>query len=280
MKTKRIAGSMMMAVAGLVLCVSTVMANKPSRRSGRTVPDTVVVTRTDTVFITSPAAENLPEGEDAEFAYISNSYQLEAYKLKMQAKMEEDQRKDAREVEERTYKRNLDRDWTRNEQIFRIISKYSSLLAVWLVPVAIVFFYVYHQRRRREQIEMVFDMMRSGIDVTPAQLAALGIGSSPLWQQMANGMNTIMNSGESVDSTDIATSEYCMKRIVWGVIVLVAGFALACSSNSGVFFFIGLLVAAVMFGQAFIRYRINRVIIKKQNKNSTTRTKGQSDADV
>lgn len=266
---------MIMAFAGLTLCVSTIMAQKNSRRIARNVPDTVVITKTDTVFVTAPAANQLPEGKNADIAYITNSYQLEAYKQKLAFEKEEARQKAA----ERMAQRDMDREYDRQRNAFNMISKYSSLVAIWLVPLAVIFLYVYHQRRRREQVEMVFDMLRSGIEVSPEILAALGIGSGTVWQQMANGMNAMMN-GAGI--TDISTASYCLKRVVWGILIIVVSFFLACIFNNGAVFYIGAVIASVMFAQAFIRHRLQRTFIQGQRKNSAVKdmTGGNPDADV
>lgn len=202
--------------------------------------DTVVVYRTDTVYINNVSEG---DGELNEAAQITNSYQFEAYKLKLSEEKQERIRKD----EADSYRRKIDDDSHKNWDFYSLLSSYFFLLLFGVaLPVLVVFLYLNYSKRRQQRYEMLIDLMRSGVDIKPELLDVL----SP---SLIN-----LNWRVAIPKTDKAMTAqhytYCLKRVVWALACLLIGVAFSVIANKGIFFGFGVVVAVVLLMQAAIRY--------------------------
>lgn len=208
--------------------------------------DSVVIYRTDTVYINNVADE---DGNVSELAQITNQYQLEAYKAKLReesnATVESESDRQRNSIENGVYERRL---------IFNLFSSYFTLFLMGVgLPCLVLFLYLHYSKKRQQRYEMLIDLIRSGVELKPEILDALSLNWMNInWRMLAPQKNI----GMAVERKGMAAEHYvyCVKRIAWAVFCVAFGTVLAAISNSGVMFGLGVAVALVLLLQAAIRY--------------------------
>lgn len=217
--------------------------------------DTVVVYRTDTVYINN-VTDN--EGNVSEVAQITNQYQLEAYK----AKLEDEKNRQIRDKEVDANRRHIEDNSYEDRQMFNLFSSYFSLLMFGLgLPCLVVFIYLHYMKNRQQRYEILADLMRSGVEVKPEMIEALSLSRGKInWSAFS------VKPGKAMAADNYL---YCLKRVVWAVACLVISFVLAAISHSGACFGIGVIVAAVLLMQTAVRYLSQSYIAKNSENNNT-----------
>ena len=233
-----IAVSMQAAAARKGGSARTVDAQKPA--------DSVVIYRTDTVYINNVADE---DGNVSELAQITNQWQLEAYKAKLReesnATVESESDKQRKRIENGVYEQR---------KIFQVFASYFTLVLMGVgLPCLVLFLYLHYSKKRQQRYEMLIDLIRSGVEMKPEILDALSLSMIKInWRMLAPQKNT----GMAVERKGMAAEHYvyCLKRIAWAVFCVAFGTVLAAMSNEGVMFGLGVAVALVLLLQAAIRY--------------------------
>ena len=233
-----IAVSMQAAAARKGGSARTVDAQKPA--------DSVVIYRTDTVYINNVADE---DGNVSELAQITNQWQLEAYKAKLReesnATVESESDRQRKSIENGVYEQR---------QIFKLFGSYFTLVLMGVgLPCLVLFLYLHYSKKRQQRYEMLIDLIRSGVEMKPEILDALSLSMIKInWRMLAPQKNT----GMAVERKGMAAEHYvyCLKRIAWAVFCVAFGTVLAAMSNEGVMFGLGVAVALVLLLQAAIRY--------------------------
>lgn len=208
--------------------------------------DSVVIYRTDTVYINNVADE---DGNVSELAQITNQWQLEAYKAKLReesnATVESESDRQRKSIENGVYERR---------QIFNLFSSYFTLFLMGVgLPCLVLFLYLHYSKKRQQRYEMLIDLIRSGVELKPEILDALSLNwMKTNWRMLAPQKNT----GMAMERKGMAAEHYvyCVKRIAWAVFCVAFGTVLAAISNNGVMFGLGVAVALVLLLQAAIRY--------------------------
>lgn len=208
--------------------------------------DSVVIYRTDTVYINNVADE---DGNVSELAQITNQWQLEAYKAKLReesnATVESESDRQRNSIENGVYERR---------QIFNLFSSYFTLFLMGVgLPCLVLFLYLHYSKKRQQRYEMLIDLIRSGVELKPEILDALSLNwMKTNWRMLAPQKNT----GMAMERKGMAAEHYvyCVKRIAWAVFCVAFGTVLAAISNNGVMFGLGVAVALVLLLQAAIRY--------------------------
>lgn len=208
--------------------------------------DSVVIYRTDTVYINNVADE---DGNVSELAQITNQWQLEAYKAKLReesnATVESESDKQRKRIENGVYEQR---------KIFQVFASYFTLVLMGVgLPCLVLFLYLHYSKKRQQRYEMLIDLIRSGVEMKPEILDALSLSMIKInWRMLAPQKNT----GMAVERKGMAAEHYvyCVKRIAWAVFCVAFGTVLAAISNSGVMFGLGVAVALVLLLQAAIRY--------------------------
>ena len=208
--------------------------------------DSVVIYRTDTVYINNVADE---DGNVSELAQITNQWQLEAYKAKLReesnATVESESDRQRKSIENGVYEQR---------QIFKLFGSYFTLVLMGVgLPCLVLFLYLHYSKKRQQRYEMLIDLIRSGVEMKPEILDALSLSMIKInWRMLAPQKNT----GMAVERKGMAAEHYvyCVKRIAWAVFCVAFGTVLAAISNNGVMFGLGVAVALVLLLQAAIRY--------------------------
>lgn len=208
--------------------------------------DSVVIYRTDTVYINNVADE---DGNVSELAQITNQWQLEAYKAKLReesnATVESESDRQRKSIENGVYEQR---------QIFKLFGSYFTLVLMGVgLPCLVLFLYLHYSKKRQQRYEMLIDLIRSGVEMKPEILDALSLSMIKInWRMLAPQKNT----GMAVERKGMAAEHYvyCLKRIAWAVFCVAFGTVLAAMSNEGVMFGLGVAVALVLLLQAAIRY--------------------------
>ena len=208
--------------------------------------DSVVIYRTDTVYINNVADE---DGNVSELAQITNQWQLEAYKAKLReesnATVESESDKQRKRIENGVYEQR---------KIFQVFASYFTLVLMGVgLPCLVLFLYLHYSKKRQQRYEMLIDLIRSGVEMKPEILDALSLSMIKInWRMLAPQKNT----GMAVERKGMAAEHYvyCVKRIAWAVFCVAFGTVLAAISNNGVMFGLGVAVALVLLLQAAIRY--------------------------
>lgn len=208
--------------------------------------DSVVIYRTDTVYINNVADE---DGNVSELAQITNQWQLEAYKAKLReesnATVESESDKQRKRIENGVYEQR---------KIFQVFASYFTLVLMGVgLPCLVLFLYLHYSKKRQQRYEMLIDLIRSGVEMKPEILDALSLSMIKInWRMLAPQKNT----GMAVERKGMAAEHYvyCLKRIAWAVFCVAFGTVLAAMSNEGVMFGLGVAVALVLLLQAAIRY--------------------------
>ena len=208
--------------------------------------DSVVIYRTDTVYINNVADE---DGNVSELAQITNQWQLEAYKAKLReesnATVESESDKQRKRIENGVYEQR---------KIFQVFASYFTLVLMGVgLPCLVLFLYLHYSKKRQQRYEMLIDLIRSGVEMKPKILDALSLSMIKInWRMLAPQKNT----GMAVERKGMAAEHYvyCVKRIAWAVFCVAFGTVLAAISNNGVMFGLGVAVALVLLLQAAIRY--------------------------
>ncbi len=208
--------------------------------------DSVVIYRTDTVYINNVADE---DGNVSELAQITNQWQLEAYKAKLReesnATVESESDRQRKSIENGVYEQR---------KIFQVFASYFTLVLMGVgLPCLVLFLYLHYSKKRQQRYEMLIDLIRSGVEMKPEILDALSLSMIKInWRMLAPQKNT----GMAVERKGMAAEHYvyCVKRIAWAVFCVAFGTVLAAISNNGVMFGLGVAVALVLLLQAAIRY--------------------------
>lgn len=218
--------------------------------------DSVVIYRTDTVYINNVADE---DGNVSELAQITNQYQLEAYK----AKLMEESKQNSSEKDLQAHRSQIEDESYENRQYFNLFSSYFSLLMFGLgLPCLVVFIYLHYMKNRQHRYEMLTDMMRSGVEVKPEVLEALSLSRSKInWSAFS------VKPGKAMAADNYF---YCVKRVAWALACLIIGLAFASISHTGEMFGFGVIVAALFFMQAAVRYFSQAYISKNSEYNQNS----------
>lgn len=216
--------------------------------------DTVVVYKTDTVYLSEDGTKEL-----GEIAGIKNQYQVEAYRIKMEKDAEADKRN-------KDYSRERERGVVQDNRTrlyFNIILQSCILFCIGiLLPVMIIFVHIHYTRMQQRRYEMLVDLIRDGVDIKPDMLDTLAV--SRLKYNAIKGLGA-MKGKMSADSY-----EYCVKRIAVSVAAVFMGIVLLVYADMGFFFVIAILVACILLMQAAIRYFSSRYISKNIDSDNTT----------
>lgn len=246
----------MIAMAMLAMGIQTAAARKGDGAKIVDNPkaaDTVVVYKTDTVYINNVVDEN---GNVGEVAQITNQYQLEAYK----AKLLEESNRNHGEKELDLRRRQMEDEVYENRQSFNLLSSYFSLFMFGLgVPCLVVFIYLHYSKNRQQRYEMLIDLLRTGVEVKPEVLDALSVKSVRLkW-------HTLVPNPKNAIAAESYT--YCVKRLAWVVVTLVVGVAFSALTHNGGFFYLSLVLAVIFLMQAAVRY-FSMIYIAKNSATS------------
>lgn len=118
------------------------------------------------------------------------------------------------------------------------------LFAVFL-PLLLAKLYLNKSKEDQRRYDIIVDLIRSGVEIKPEMLEYLTGTNTRSGQTIHSGALSGMNQ------TDV---NYCSKRLLWAVCLLVIGFTIAMISNEGIVFGIFACVAVIFAAQAVVRY--------------------------
>lgn len=133
------------------------------------------------------------------------------------------------------------------------IGKYSDIAMKWaclllfavFLPILLARLYIGKSKEDQRRYDIIVDLVRSGVDIKPEMREYL-TGSSGA---VRNTLRTGVFSG--LAKADI---DYCSKRILWAVCLLVIGFTISVISSEGIVFGIFACISVIFLAQAVVRY--------------------------
>lgn len=147
--------------------------------------------------------------------------------------------------EQKAQERNARAKVSRMEDISEILLEWA-LLLIFAVALPCVLIYIYREinKEKQRRFDTIVDLVRSGIEIKPEILDYL---------TGTNEHKLISGAGftAGMSRSDI---DYCSKRILWGVMILLTGFIISVLAHNGVPFQISLIFGLFFILQAVLRY--------------------------
>ena len=149
------------------------------------------------------------------------------------------------------------------------VKKYSEIVMKWFcllifaifLPLVLARLYIGKAKEDQRRYDIIVDLIRSGVEIKPELRDYLTGSSSASRGTLRGGVF----SGFSKSEID-----YCSKRILWAVCLLVIGFTIAMISQVGIVFGIFACIAVIFAAQAAVRYFSLKYFNEHKEKENST----------